>query len=269
MSRYKAMFEQLSKQDRGAFIPFLIAGDPCTADSLRYIQQVIDSGADALEIGLAFSDPTADGPVIQGRISKLIENNYSVAKSFDVIKAIRHDNPTIPIGLLVYINLVLAKGIDAFFAQCQTVGVDSVLIADLPVEHSQYFQSIAREYQVDLVFICPPNAGEDVITQVAKQSSGYTYLVSRNGVTGDQNSQVIDIEQRINQLEKQGAPPVILGFGISQPVHVQEAIKNGARGAIAGSAICRILENHENDREKCAEVLGTYVQLMKSATYNI
>jgi tryptophan synthase alpha chain len=269
MSRYKKMFDALEKQERGAFIPFLIAGDPCPVDSLYYIQQVIDSGADALEIGIAFSDPTADGPVIQRRISQLIEGGYSVAKAFEVISAIRSDNPDIPIGLLVYINLVLAKGAKSFFEQCQRVGIDSVLIADLPVEHSHYFQSIAQEFSIDLVFICPPNASDTVVEQIAKKGGGYTYLVSRNGVTGDQNSQAIDIKHRIGQLKNYDAPPVVLGFGISQPKHVEDGIGSGASGVIAGSAICRILQEHENDRVKCAQVLAEYVQLMKSATYNV
>ncbi len=139
--------------------------------------------ADALELGIPFSDPLADGPTIQNATLRAFAAGVTPAQCFEMLALIRQKHPTIPIGLLMYANLVFNKGIDEFYAQCEKVGVDSVLVADVPVEESAPFRQAALRHNVAPIFICPPNADDDLLRQIASYGRGYTYLLSRAGVT--------------------------------------------------------------------------------------
>ncbi len=266
MSRYQAMFGRLAEQQQGAFVPFLMVGDPTPEQFIRNAQTAIDQGADALELGFAFSDPIADGPVIQRTITRLLAKEYRIETCFEAIESVRQYNQQVPIGLLIYVNLVFAFGVDAFFRRCRESGVDSVLIADLPLEEAMPFYLSAQEQQVDLVMICPPNADQQTIKLIAEYASGYTYLVSRDGVTGDNASLQQDLQHRVNMLNEAGAPPAIAGFGISQPEHIGQVLNAGAQGAIAGSSICRIIEQNVNDFQRMQKDLAAYIGKMKEAT---
>ncbi len=143
MERYETLFAQLKNRQEGAFVPFVTLGDPGPEQSLKIIDALIEGGADALELGIPFSDPLADGPTIQGAALRAFAAGVTPAQCFEMLAAIRQKHPTIPIGLLMYANLVFSPGIDAFYAQCARVGVDSVLVADVPVEESAPFRQAA------------------------------------------------------------------------------------------------------------------------------
>ncbi len=158
MERYESLFAQLKERKEGAFVPFVTLGDPGIEQSLKIIDTLIEAGADALELGIPFSDPLADGPTIQNATLRAFAAGVTPAQCFEMLALIRQKHPTIPIGLLMYANLVFNKGIDEFYAQCEKVGVDSVLVADVPVEESAPFRQAALRHNVAPIFICPPNA---------------------------------------------------------------------------------------------------------------
>ena len=266
MSRYQKLFATLAAEKRGAFVPFVPVGDPTPDLSLEIIQTLIDAGADALELGIPFSDPMADGPTIQNANIRAFKGGISVEKSFEILNKIRKQNADIPIGLLIYANLVFKNGIDNFYAKCAKAGVDSVLIADLPVEYAPEFTDTAEKHGIDPIFICPPNADDEVIKNIAKQGKGYTYLVSRAGVTGTENRANKPLTHLLDKLHEYGAPPAIQGFGISEPFQVSEAIKSGAAGAIAGSATVKIIEHNLDNTDKMLSELASFVKAMKQAT---
>ncbi|NUF27423.1 tryptophan synthase subunit alpha [Gilliamella sp. ESL0254] len=267
MSRYKKLFATLTAEKRGAFVPFVPVGDPTPELSFNIIQTLIESGADALELGIPFSDPMADGPTIQNANIRAFKGGITVEKCFEILTNVRAQHADIPIGLLIYANLVFKNGIDNFYAKCAKAGVDSVLIADLPVEYAQEFTVAAEKYNIAPIFICPPNADDEVIKNIAKYGKGYTYLVSRAGVTGAENRANKPLTHLLKKLTEFGAPPALQGFGISEPTQVSEAIKSGAAGAISGSATVKIIEENLNNPEQMLSQLANFVKTMKKATY--
>ena len=266
MSRYETMFSALDAKNQGAFVPFVMLGDPDKTTSLRIVQALIDGGADALELGFPYSDPIADGPTIQAASIRALDSKISPSDCFAIITAVRQDNPDIPIGLLLYSNLVLARGIDTFYADAAKAGVDSILIADVPLREAQRFVNAAKAHGINQILIAPPNATEEALKAIGELSSGYTYLLGRAGVTGAETAAQTPASELINKLTQYEVAPPLLGFGISTPKQVAAAINAGAAGAISGSATVNIIAEHlDNVDEMCAQ-LRTFVSDMKTAT---
>lgn len=267
MERYETLFAQLKARREGAFVPFVTLGDPNPEQSLKIIDTLIEAGADALELGIPFSDPLADGPTIQGLQPCAPLPRVSIQRNdFEMLAAIRHKHPTIPIGLLMYANLVFSPGIDEFYAQCERVGVDSVLVADVPIEESAPFRQAALRHNIAPIFICPPNADDDLLRQIASWGRGYTYLLSRAGVTGAENRAALPLHHLVEKLAEYNAAPPLQGFGISAPEQVTAALEAGAAGAISGSAIVKIIERNVNDPQTMLAELKAFVQRLKAAT---
>ena len=261
-SRYDAMFARLESEGELAWIPFIMLGYPTLQQSLDDIQTLIDSGADALELGIPFSDPVADGPVIQDAARIALESGIKVTDCLNGLKTIRDNNPDIPIGLLVYANLVFKPGIDNFYQMASDNGVDSILIADVPVNEASLFVPYAETHNIDPVFIAPPNATDESLDTLANHCKGYTYVVSRPGVTGNHQSVEYPL-QTLRKLEDKHAPPAVLGFGISQPQHVTDAIEAGFKGVISGTAVIKIIHEHGSSAR---DYLAEFSQSMKAAT---
>lgn len=272
--RYANCFDELNKKNEGAFIPFVTMGDPTIEQSLKIIKTLIDSGADALELGIPFSDPSADGITIQEAGKRALASGVNTDTCIDIIKEIRAYAPKIPIGLLLYGNLVFARGVEKFYYDMQLAGVDSVLIADLPIRESQPFRDAAQKAGIAPIFIAPPNANSETLANVARYSQGYTYVLSRAGVTGV--AKVVDAndsananppaEQLIKSLYENQAAPAVIGFGISAPQQVKNALSAGAAGAISGSAVVKVIENNLDNYPKMLDELSTFVTSMKDAT---
>ena len=267
MERYENLFAQLKDRKEGAFVPFVTLGDPSVEQSLKIIDTLIDAGADALELGIPFSDPLADGPTIQDATLRAFAAGVTPSQCFEMLALIRQKHPTIPIGLLMYANLVFNKGIDEFYAQCEKVGVDSVLVADVPVEESAPFRTAALRHNVAPIFICPPNADDELLRQIATNGRGYTYLLSRAGVTGAENRAALPLHHLVEKLKEYNAPPALQGFGISAPEQVTGAIEAGAAGAISGSAIVKIIEKNVAAPDQMLAELKAFVSAMKAATH--
>lgn len=245
MSRYPEMFARLAVRGQGAFVPFVMVGDPTPTLSETVIEALVDGGADALELGLPFSDPVADGPTIQRAHIRALEAGADFAACLGVISRVRERHAELPIGMLVYGNVPFAVGVGEFYCRCADAGVDSVLLPDVPVRESPAFSSAARATGIDAVYIAPPSSTARTLDAVAASSRGYVYAVSRAGVTGaEQASSTVGLAESVARLRAAAAAPVMLGFGISRPEQVAAAIAAGADGAICGSATVAIVEGH-------------------------
>ncbi|MBU2977477.1 tryptophan synthase subunit alpha [Alteromonas sp. C1M14] len=266
MDRYKAMFARLDADNQGAFVPFVMLGDPDIDTSERIISQLIDSGADALELGIPYSDPIADGPTIQAASIRALDSHVTPDSCFSLLKRLRQRYPDTPIGLLLYSNLVMAKGIDNFYTQAKEAGVDSILIADVPLREATPFLEVAKSTGVAQILIAPPNATEETLSQIGEHSHGYTYLLGRAGVTGVETAADTPADALINKLTEYQCAPPLLGFGISTPQQVKTAIKAGAAGAISGSATVNLIADNLDDINAMTKALDEFVGKMKAAT---
>ncbi|MBN3253602.1 tryptophan synthase subunit alpha [Pectobacterium sp. CHL-2024] len=266
MERYQQLFNRLSEKKEGAFVPFVTLGDPSPEQSLKIIDTLIAAGADALELGVPFSDPLADGPTIQDANLRAFAAGVTPDQCFEMLTAIRQKYPEIPIGLLMYANLVFSNGIDEFYQRCAQVGVDSVLVADVPVVESAPFRAAALRHGIAPIFICPPNADDELLREIASYGRGYTYLVSRAGVTGAEKRAQLPLNHLVAKLNAYHAAPPLQGFGISDPAQVRETLASGAAGAISGSAIVRIIEKNLNQPDVMLSELHAFVSEMKAAT---
>ncbi|MDV2858365.1 tryptophan synthase subunit alpha [Oceanimonas sp. CAM02] len=266
MSRYQQLFQRLNAANEGAFVPFVTLGDPTPEQSLKIIDALVAGGADALELGIPFSDPVADGPTIQAATLRAREAGTRTQTCFDMLKQVREKYPELPIGLLVYANLVYAPGMDSFYSRAAEAGVDSVLVADVPLEMAAPFKAAADQAGIESIYIAPPNGDEATLKAVAETGSGYTYLLSRAGVTGTETKAGAPVNTLLATLAKYDAPPSLLGFGISSPEQVRDAIKAGAAGAISGSAVVKIIEQHLDQPQAMLNALTAFVKEMKAAT---
>lgn len=237
MTRYAAMFEGCRRRAEGALGAFLMLGDPDVATCETYLDALVAGGADMVELGIPFSDPIADGPVIQAAAGRALEAGVRTDDCLRMIARFRARHPRIPIGILTYANIVAARGIRRFVEELAGMGADSLLVADVPSLEAAPYADAARTAGIDLVMIAATNTPRAAVDRIAALSSGYTYCVARPGVTGADKQLRLDHQALFAMLEKAGAPPPVLGFGIATPGHVSEALRHGAAGVICGSAL--------------------------------
>lgn len=261
MSRYSTMFARLSACDEGAFGAFLMLGDPDLATSAALLNALAESGADMVEVGIPFSDPIADGPVIQAAANRALKAGVRVDDCFRQLAEFRQRHPAIPIGILTYANLLAARGRERFCADAAGAGVDSLLIADVPALEAEPYAEAARAAGLDLVMIAAPSTPAQTLARIARLCSGYTYCVTRLGVTGEQSELMLQHHQLFAELEALQAPSPVLGFGISTPDQVAKALASGAAGVICGSAIVRLAAEASAPAR-----LSSFVASMKEAT---
>jgi tryptophan synthase alpha chain len=242
----------------GVFGAFVMLGDPDLETSAAILDALVAGGADMIEVGIPFSDPIADGPVIQAAAVRALAAGTTTADCFMLLKDFRARHPDVPVGILTYANLVLARGRDDFYARAAEAGVDSVLVADVPLFEAEPFAASARAHGIDHVMIAAANTPASRLAEIAKLGGGYTYCVARAGVTGADQEVHFEHEEMLTALRDAGAPPPIFGFGISKPEHVRAALKAGAAGVISGSAIVA--------RIAAGEPVESFIREMKSAT---
>ena len=267
--RFEKMFAALKEKNEGAFVAFVNLCDPTEEMSLEILETLTAAGVDALELGIPFSDPCADGPVIMQSAKRALDAGAGTAKCMNVIEKFRDRHPDMPISIMIYANLVFAPGIENFFAMCAASGVDTVLIPDLPLEMREMdpsFDNAAKAHGIGLVAIAPPNARRDHLPILARASAGYVYLLSRPGITGANNPAHMPAEELIDALKKANAAPGLLGFGVSTCEPVRHALQCGASGVIVGSAIVRIINEYLDEPETMKAQITDYVRTMKAAT---
>jgi len=265
-SRYQTRFEKLNKENRKAFIPFTVLGWPNKDASLAMIKHMIDAGASSLELGIAFSDPIADGPVIQQAATETLETGFKLQDALDLIQVVRTLDAEIPIGVLIYYNMVVSKGIPQFFKAAKSAGVDGVLIADLPPESADEVAKDARHNQIDLIYLVSPVTTEDRIQKIVSEAGGFIYLISRLGVTGTQErSHAKDgvLSELIAKIKQKTKVPIYAGFGISSGQDAKRILAAGADGVITGSKVIQLARSESGKPN--LEALAAYYKEMLSA----
>jgi tryptophan synthase alpha chain len=245
------MFERLDGE--GAFGAFVMLGDPLAPS----LDALVAAGADMLEVGIPFSDPVADGPVIQAAGRRALEAGIRVGDCFGQIASFRQRHADVPVGILTYANLVVARA--GFMRDAADAGADSLLIADVPTLEAGRFVGEMEQAGIEPVLIAAPNTPDAALERVAGYSSAYTYCVSRAGITGTHSDGQFDAGL-VERLRALGAPPPVFGFGISRPEHVRTALDAGARGVICGSAIVDLAARRGD--------VAAFVRSLKSATRN-
>lgn len=236
MSRYAAMFEALAARGEGAFGGFIMLGDPDLKSSAHLLDELVAGGADMIEVGIPFSDPVADGPVIQAAAKRALDAGVRVADCFALIAGFRDRHRDTPIGLLTYANLVVAPGREEFFRRAAEAGADSLLVADLPAHEAGPWAAEMKQAGIAPVLIAASNTPLATLGLIARLGGGYTYCVTRSGITGTHSDASFDAAL-LDRLRDAGAPAPVFGFGISRPEHVRSAIAAGAAGVISGTVI--------------------------------
>jgi len=240
MTRITDTFARLKKEKKPAFMPFMVAGDPNFAMSLRILLQLAKT-ADILEIGFPYSDPLADGPAIQAAGQRALKNGMTTGKAFQLVKKVRQAHPRLPIVLMVYANLVYARGIKQFYAAAANAGTDGVLVPDLPLEEAAPYIAAARQRGIDPVFLAAQTTPSARLRQIFQQARGFLYAVSVLGVTGERKRVSPQTIRLIRRLKKTAALPVAVGFGISSPAQARAVVRAGADGYIVGSLLVSIV----------------------------
>lgn len=237
MSRIQATFDRLKEQAEKAFIPFITLGDPSLEWTIQLVQDLERSGADILELGIPYSDPLADGPVIQQAALRALGQGVRITDAFETVKQAREAGVKIPLILFTYVNPVLQWGIEKFFADAKAVGADGVIIPDLPFEESGEALVAAKQYEIDLIPLVAPTSKQRIQSIVA-DATGFVYCVSSLGVTGTRNELSSGLQEFVESVRAVTNLPVAVGFGVSTPAQAA-AIQNYADGVIVGSALVR------------------------------
>ncbi|UCD50791.1 MAG: tryptophan synthase subunit alpha [Phycisphaerales bacterium] len=241
MKSYRDVFSELDSQKRAALIPFFVIGDPDFDTSLTLVKAAVDAGADVLELGIPFSDPIADGPTIQKADIRAVRSGMTVRKALDFIRQVKAYKD-IPIGLLMYYNLICHYGVGNFFKDFHTAGVNSVLVADLSIDDADEVLGPAGAAGLDSVFMVTPNTASERMQRIASKTTGFIYTVSLLGVTGSREALSEAVEGLVGQLKGLTSVPVCVGFGISTPAHARAVADAGADGVIIGSKIVGMIE---------------------------
>jgi len=242
-----------------AFIAFITCGDPDLDTTGRAVRAAVENGADLIELGIPFSDPTAEGPVIQEANLRALQAGTTTDRIFGFVKELRTD-VTVPMVFMTYANVIFSYGAEKFISTCAQIGIDGLILPDLPFEEKEEFLPLCRQYGVDLISLIAPTS-ENRVAMIAREAEGFIYLVSSLGVTGTRSEITTDLAPIIQTIRENAKVPVAIGFGISTP---EQAKKMAAisDGAIVGSAIEKILAQHGKES---AEYIGDYVRSMKNA----
>lgn len=244
-----------------AFIPFITAGDPDLASTERFVLAMAEAGADLIEIGIPFSDPIAEGVVIQEADIRALRSGTTTDKVFEMVKSLRQKTD-IPLVFMTYLNIVFYYGYERFFARCAEVGISGIIIPDLPYEEKNECAGIAAEHQVEIVSMIAPTSRERIQT-IASDAEGFLYVVSSMGVTGVRQKITTDLKTIIGQIREVTSLPAAIGFGISTPGQASDmaAISDGA---IVGSAIVRLVAEYGREAE---DPVREYVRQMAGAVH--
>ena len=254
MSRIKEAFE-----NGKAFIAFVTCGDPDLETTGAVVREMVKNGADLIELGIPFSDPTAEGPVIQGANLRALNGGVTTDQIFEFVKELRRD-VSVPMVFMTYANVVFSYGVERFISTCRKIGMDGLILPDLPYEEKEEFQPICRRFGLELISLIAPTS-ENRIAMIAGEAEGFVYLVSSLGVTGVRSEIKTDLASIVEAIRRNTDIPCVIGFGISTPE--QAARMAGlADGVIVGSAIVRLIEKYGR---QAPEHVGRYVKEMKAA----
>ncbi len=254
MSKIKTAFEKGK-----AFIPFITCGDPDLETTAAAVRAAAANGADLIELGIPFSDPTAEGPVIQGANLRALKGGVTTDKIFAFVKELRQD-VKLPMVFMTYANVVFSYGAEKFISTCKEIEIDGLILPDLPYEEKEEFLPVCHKYGVDLISLIAPTS-ENRIAMIAKEAEGFLYIVSSLGVTGTRSEIKTDLSSIVKVVRQNTSIPCAIGFGISTPEQAGK-MADIADGAIVGSAIIKLLEKYGKN---APGYIGEYVKEMKAA----
>lgn len=254
MSNIKKTFE-----NGKAFIAFVTCGDPDLETTAKVVRAAVENGADLIELGIPFSDPTAEGPVIQGANLRALRGGITTDKIFAFVKELRRD-VKVPMVFMTYANVVFSYGAEKFISTCRDIGIDGLILPDLPFEEKEEFLPACRQYDVDLISLIAPTS-ENRISMIAREAEGFIYIVSSLGVTGTRNEIRTDLSSIVKVVRENTKVPCAIGFGISTPEQAKK-MADISDGAIVGSAIVKLIEKYGTD---APEHVAEYVKSMKDA----
>ena len=242
-----------------AFIPFITCGDPDLDTTKKVVLEAVKNGADLIELGIPFSDPTAEGPVIQAANERALKGGVTTDKIFELVRDIRKETD-IPMVFMTYANVVYSYGAEAFMSACLDIGMDGLILPDLPFEEKEEFLPVCDKYDIDLISLIAPTS-EGRIAMIAREAEGFLYIVSSLGVTGTRSEITTDLDSIIKVVRENTSVPCAIGFGISTPEQAKK-MAGISDGAIVGSAIIKLLEKYKNESP---EHVGRFVRSMKEA----
>lgn len=263
MNRFQSLFKN---KDKKIFIPYFTLGDPTPDQSFELICEIIEAGAEALELGIPFSDPVADGPTNQRAMQRALNAGMTFDKALECITQIRQKYPLLPIGLLIYYNLIFKRGIARTYTELAKAGVDALICAELPLEESIEHEKLLLEHNLGCVHMVFPNTPLERAKQSLLRSSAFTYVVARAGTTGAQESLQLDLEKRLHNLKHLHDSALVVGFGLSRPEHVKNVWDAGANGAIVASCFANWIEQDQNQLEIPIKKIKTFMQQLEIPT---
>lgn len=258
MSRIQSTFEALKKQGKTGLIPYVTAGDPGRESVVTLMHTLVSNGADVIELGVPFSDPMADGPVIQRASERALERHVTLHDCLQWVSEFRATNSSTPIVLMGYANPVERYGVEAFVAAAKQAGVDGTIIVDYPPEECESFSAALKSAELDPVFLLAPTSTEKRMQDVARLGSGYLYYVSLRGVTGAANLDVQAVAQRVAQIRGHTNMPIGVGFGISDATSAA-AVAQCADAVVIGSALIRLMEEAQTHGEDPIQKAGAFM----------
>lgn len=242
-----------------AFIPFITCGDPDLETTAAAVRAAVENGADLIELGIPFSDPTAEGPVIQGANLRALKGGVTTDRIFGLVRDLRRD-VTVPLVFMTYANVVFSYGTERFLAACREAGIDGLILPDVPFEEREEFLPFCKRYGVDLISLIAPTSAHR-IAKIAREAEGFLYIVSSLGVTGTRSEITTDLSAMVEVVRQNTAIPCAVGFGISTPEQAKR-MAEVSDGAIVGSAIVKLLEQYGRE---APQQIGAYVREMKAA----
>lgn len=266
MSRIDSSFSRLRTAHEGAFIPYVCAGDPNSQFTVEQILRLSRAGADIIELGLPFSDPVADGPVIQAAMGRALAGGFMTEHLLDVIRLVRAEGVEIPLVVMTYFNPLLQYGVERFCESASKAGADGLLVVDLPPEESEELNGSARSWNVDVIRLVAPSTSNLRLKTILSQTSGFVYAVSAAGTTGERASLAASAGLLLGRLRSQTDLPIALGFGISNPTHVREALALGVSGVVMGSALISSYSNLLDTPSRALDSIEQHARRMKVAT---
>jgi len=266
MGRIQATFDELGQREEKALVIYLTAGDPDMETSLELFACAALSGADILEVGIPFSDPMADGPVIQRAFKRALEKGATVKKALSMVKKLRSLVET-PVVLFGYLNPLLAYGVDKFFKDAKVAGADGVLIVDLPWEEWAPYRRKAVKQGLEWVGLVAPTSGKERVKNITRESSGFVYVISVTGITGARSTLPLMYKKMVKSVRESRNIPVVVGFGISTP-EMAAHVSRSCDGVVIGSACVRMIEDSGNKREALLRKLSGFIENTKTRLMN-
>lgn len=264
MSRLAEKFAALKAREEKALICFVTAGDPSAEQTVEVVTALAEAGADAVEIGLPFSDPLADGPSIQASSQRALDNGMTVVKALEVVRQIRAKSPELPLILMTYYNPLLHYGLERYAADAKAAGADAHIVTDLTPEEAGDWKRISGDAHLDTIFLLAPTSTQERIDIVGRLSTGFVYCVSRTGVTGARRDVPAELTEVVARIKASTSEPVCVGFGISQPEHVRQ-IGAFADGIVVGSALVDFVYQNRDAADLLPRVRD-FVASLKAAT---